>query len=730
MAIRPGRGFRGLTMPAATKAVASAALAVLLALSALAPGASAALDPRFDPSKLQIPPLRPIPKVTPARSVLPNGMVLYLLEEHELPLVAGTVYFRASTAWAPPEKVGLGELTATVMRSGGSAAKTGDWLDDRLGAIGASVGTSMSADLASGSFRSLTENASEVLELLAEVLQRPAFPENKLDLAKVSLRRQIASRNDEIGPLASRVASQAVFGKDSPWARVPEYATVEAITRGDAVNLHRVAFAPERAVMVVVGDFRSADMKKRITTLFGGWKKSGTAPPAMPPVMQAGSPRVVFAPKNDVTQSAVILAHLGFKADDPDLPEMDVLEQALGGGFQSRLFNRIRTQRGLAYSASASAGGGYFKPGVFQARTLTRNDSVMVSLDLMREEVTRVTREALSAEEATLARESVENSMVFFFERPSDVAFRLAFYEIAGYPADFLQKYQAELAKVTPESILEAAKRKVHPDRLVTVIVGKEAEFDRPVNSLGLPLERVDISIPPAPSKLKSAPATPAGRSQGRAMLQKAAEWAGGTAAFAGVKSWREESAATLHMGGQTAAIGTVASWRIPDRLVLVQKLPMGEMTQGYDGSAGWGKAMGEIRDQPDMGTTVKQEYERSLFHLFSKPDAIEVQAEPEKRKIEDVELSVAQVKSDVVRDWQLFFAMDGRLAGMSYVDHGPVGEATFVTLFDDWRDVGGVKYPFASRTKMNGEPFLETTVKEAKLNPELPEAMFRKPAE
>src|SRR6185436_18832823 len=135
----------------------------------------------------------------------------------------------------------------------------------------------------------------------------------------------------------------------------------------------------------------------------------------------------------------------------------------------------------------------------------------------------------------------------------------LGFYEVAGYPADFLQKYQAELAKVTPESVLEAAKRKVHPDQLVTVIVGKESEFDRPVTALGLPVDRVDVSIPPPPSKNAPANATPEGRTRGRAMLQKAAEWAGGTAAFAAVKSWQEETSATIHMGAQSAAIGTSA---------------------------------------------------------------------------------------------------------------------------------------------------------------------------
>ena len=706
-------------------------IAALAASLLLTTAANAALDPRFDPSKLQIPALRPIPKVTPDRSTLPNGMVLYLLEDHDLPMVSGTIYFRASSAWQPADKTGLGELTGTVIRSGGTTKHTGDYLDDRLGAIGASISTNLGADLGSAGFRSLTENSSEVLGLLADVLQHPAFPENKIDLAKVAMRRAIASRNDEIGGMATRVATQAVLGKDSPFARVPEYATLDAITRDDAVKLHQIAFVPERAVMVVVGDFKSADMKKTITSLFGTWKKSGVTPPPIPSVGQVGRPRVVFAPKNDVTQSAVILAHLGFKADDPDLPEMDVLEQALGGGFQSRLFNRIRTQRGLAYSAYASAGGGYFKPGIFVARTLTRNDSVMVSLDLMREEVLRVTKEPLTAEETKLARESVENSLVFAFEKPSNIAFRQAFYEIAGYPADFLQKYQAELAKVTPESILEAARRKIHPEQLVTVIVGKENEFDRPVDKLGLPVERVDVSIPPPASSKTKAAATPEGRTRGRAMLQKAAEWAGGSAAFAAVESWREETSATVHMGAQSATIGTVASWKLPNKLVLTQKLPMGEVTQGFDGTNGWGKGMGQIRDQPDLDHMVREEYERSLFHLFGKPESIDLSVSPDKKKLENVEVTVVPVTSDVVRELELYFAADGRLAGMSYQDDGPAGPATFTTLYDDWRDVGGgMKFPFASRIKVNGEPFMESTVTSAKRNPELADAMFKKPAQ
>lgn len=234
----------------------------------------------------------------------------------------------------------------------------------------------------------------------------------------------------------------------------------------------------------------------------------------------------------------------------------------------------------------------------------------------------------------------------------------------------------------------------------------------------------------PGPTLVRRAPAPPPALAQGRAMLRKAADWAGGPAAFAAVRSWQEETAATLHMGRESAEIAQSVSWRLPDRLRIVQRLPMAEMTQGYDGSAGWGSSLGRVEDQPEMGVTVSQEYERSVFRLFSTPDSLDVRAEDGRRTIEEVELTVARVTSRLVREWRLFFGPDGRLAGMSYRDEGPAGEATFLTLYDDWRDVGGgIRYPFASRTLMNDEPFLEFEVRSAEPNPDLPDSIFRKPS-
>ncbi len=707
---------------------AATLVALALALCTALP-ARAALDSKYDPKNLTIPTLNPIKKVQPERSVLPNGMVVYLLADHTLPVVQSQIYVKSSPTLEPADKVGLGDVAGEVMRSGGSAAKPGDWLDDRLAAIGASVNTYIGSDFAGGSTRCLSENTAEVMALFAEVLRRPAFPDDKIELAKVGQRRGIAGRNDELFDILRRTAGWAVYGKDSPYARIAEYATIEAITRDDCVKMHDRALAPNRSVLVVYGDFDTAAMKKLIAAQFGDWKRDDRPLPAPPPLPQRGAQRVMFAPKEDVTQSGIVLTHPGHRADSPDYADMQVLEQALGGGFSSRLFNLIRTQRGLAYATGADAGAGYFRPGIFLAYSLTRNDSVMVALDLLRSEVARITREPVGPEELKIARDAVENSFVFNFERPSSVAFRAGYFELAGYPQDFLQKYQEALHKVTAESMLEAAKREIEPDKLVTVIVGKEKEFDRPLDSLHQPLERVDITIPPPPSKTAVGPATPEALAKGRQWLQHAAEVTGGTAAWAAVKSIVSDMKVAISAQGQTLSLDITQSWALPDRQLSVQKTPMGEMSQGFDGTAGWAKMMGQIQDDPGAAEQMKEEFERSLFHIFGHPEAMQVQALDASRTVDGVEYKTAFVKSDLVHDWTMYFAPDGKLARMDYQGTGRSGPAKHTEIVGDWRPLGTLQYPYSFKLLVDDKPAMDGTLTDAKLNSTFEEAIFKKPA-
>lgn len=696
---------------------------------ALAGAASAALDPKYDPTKAPVPALHPIKTYSPARFVLPNGMVVYLQEDHRLPLVSGVVYCRASGAWAPADKAGLGGLTGTVMRTGGTARHGGDWLDDRLGAIGASINTSIGQDFANANFRCLKENSAEVIDLFADVLTAPAFPEDKIELGKVGVRRGIAQRNDDLQGILFRLASQAAWGKDHPFVRQTEYATVDAIQRDDLVSFHHLCYSPDRAYSVIYGDFNTADMKKLITAKLGTWKKSGVPAPAMPAVPALGQPRLMFAAKDDVTQSGALFTHIGFLASDPDYAAMDIYENVLGGGFQSRLFNKIRTERGLAYAAGATSGGGFARPGVFIAYTLTRSESTLVSLDILRSEVERSLKEPLGDDEVKRAKESVLNSMVFNYADPAQTAFRAAYYEALGYPKDFLQQYQKGVEATTAASVQEAARRRVHPENFVAVVVGKEKDFDRPLDSVGLPVERVDISIPPPASKTKVAAATPEAMAKGAQWLARATDLAGGSAAWAAVKSWKTSGNLTISMQGQTIAVEQTMSWQLPDRRMAVQKLPFGEMSMGFDGKVGWRKMMGQIQEDPTAARQASEEYAQSLFHLFAEAPKLQVQALPDPKTIDGVAYTVALVKSDEVRDWMLYFAPDGHLARMEFQSEGPKGPAVETQAYDDWKPVGKISYPYAMTVYLNGEKFADGKMATAEVNPTLDPTIFAKPA-
>ncbi len=709
-----------------------ARIALAAALAAGIAGAAFAADVSiYNPRTIATPPIGHVPAVKPERLVLPNGIVVYLLENHELPVVKGTAYFRSSPGLVPADRAGLMTVTGEAMRSGGSKTHTGDWLDDHLSGIGASVTTNVAPVLANAGFRCLTENTAEVVGLWADVVRRPAFPDDKIELSKVTQRRLIAGRNDEMMPMLFRTASQAVYGKDSPWAMQPEYATVEPISADDCRKLHASVFVPERMFVAIYGDFRAAEMKKLLLASFGDWKKSGTPAPVLPPTPAKVTPKLFFAPKEDVTQSGIIVAQPGSRADDPDYAAMQVLEQGLGGGFSSRLVNHIRTARGLAYAAGAQAGSDFARPGVFMAYTLTRSDSTMVALGLLRDDVRAVTQAPFTDEEMRIAKQAVVNGFVFNFEDPSQVLFRAAYYDAVGYPADFLQTYQKALDGVDANAVLASARRKVTPDAQVVIIVGKESDFAQPLASAGLPVEHVDISIPPPPSKHAGAAISADTRAKGRQWLADAVKAAGGQLAWAAVKTLRQSMEATLSIQGQSLTMNGEETWKFPSMKLEKQKLPFGEVVQGYDGSAGWTSAMGQLNDDPKATEDLAQEKERSVWHVFADPSKLDLSALDAPETVEGVAYRAAALQGAKTQDLTYLFAPDGHFAGFAYQDpgQGQMGPARVTQIYSEWSAEGALQVPHHVKVMRDGKVFIEGKVTSVTLNPALTDDVFKKPA-
>jgi len=281
---------------------------------------------------------------------------------------------------------------------------------------------------------------------------------------------------------------------------------------------------------------------------------------------------------------------------------------------------------------------------------------------------------------------------------------------------------------VSAQSVLEAAKRKVHPDQLVAVIVGKEKDFDGPLASAGLSVERVDISIPAPASKLALGAATPEALAKGREWLARAAEIAGGSAAWAAIKSASVDEDQQISMQGQSVSLKSATRWALPDHRRVVRQLPMGEMIEGTDGTVGWISMMSQVQDQPGALDNTRQSWERSLYRLFGHPEQVELQALAEPQSVDGASYRVAFVKSDVIKEWTLGFAPDGHLARMEFQAKGPAGPAKAIVTLTDWRVTEGVQYPHGTQMLVDGKPYLDSKISAVRFNSVLPDSLFSKP--
>ncbi|HIK07664.1 MAG TPA: insulinase family protein [Trichormus sp. M33_DOE_039] len=447
-------------------------------------------------TELQFAPLPEIKLPKYERFVLPNGLVVYLMEDHELPLVSGTALVRTGSRWEGGDKVGLAGLTGTVMRTGGTKKHSADELNEILEQRAAAVETSINEAAGSASFESLSDDLETVFGLFAEVLREPIFAQEKLDLAKTQAKGGIARRNDDPDTIASREFRKLIYGKESPYARTTEYATIDRITREDLVRLHRDFFHPNNTILGIVGDFNSQKMRSLIQAKLGNWQRN----PKMiklplPEVSPANTGGVFFVNQPQLTQSSVLVGHLGGRFDNPDYAALDVLNGVLNG-FGGRLFNELRSRQGLAYSVYGLWSPRFDYPGIFIAGGQTRSDATVQFVRALQAEIKRTQAQPVTAQELARAKESTLNSFVFNFQDPAQTLSRLMRYEYYGYPADFLFRYQKAVSTTTAADVQRVAKQYLKPENLVTLVVGNQTAIQPPLTQLATQVTPIDVTIP------------------------------------------------------------------------------------------------------------------------------------------------------------------------------------------------------------------------------------------
>lgn len=474
---------------------------ILTALSTsllfLASGALAQVKSYRD---IKTPALRKFSMPQPKRIQLANGMVIFLQEDRELPLIRGSARIRGGSRDIPAAKAGLTSIYTQAWRTGGTTAKSGDELDQFLESRAARVETGGGGDSTSVSLDVLKDDFDAVFPIWLDLLQNPAFREDKILLAKTQANSGISRRNDEPGGILGREANKLGYGPESPYARQSEYATIASITREDLLDFHKRTVHPNNIIVSFIGDFDAAKMEKRLRDTFGSWKK-GPQIAKPDPAVRAPKPGIYFVSKGDVTQANISMVHpTTFDRTNPDYPALVVMNEIFSGGFSGRLMMALRSARGLTYGVGGGISSPWDYPGLFRVTMATKSSTALESVEALKGEVTRLVTAPVTAEELSLAKESILNAFVFTMDTREKALAQQVSLEFYGFPSDYYIKYPALIEKVTAADVQRVAQKYIHPDQLAVLVVGNEKEFEKPLSSLGT-VTPIDITIAAAPKQ-------------------------------------------------------------------------------------------------------------------------------------------------------------------------------------------------------------------------------------
>ncbi len=698
-------------------------LAGTLCLLLFAPSASAQTT---DWKQIVIPPLHAFHPQQPRRVALPNGIVVFLQEDHELPLIRGVARIRGGSREEPADKVGLVDTYGEVWRTGGTKSKTGDQLDDYLEALAARVETSGELDSTTISWDCLKQNFDEAFKVFIELLREPEFREDKIALAKNQLNTSIARRNDNPLEIARRESTKLAYGANSPYARVAEYASVAAVTRDDLLDWHRTYVHPNNIILAVAGDFDPRAMEATLREAFSSWAP-GPSRKTTDVSFHEPKPGIYFVQKDDVDQTSIRMVHLGTTRGNPDYYAIVVLNELFGGSFSSRLVADIRTKKGLAYYVRGGIGAEFDHPGVFQLSMGTKSSTTAAAIDALYDDLDNLGKNPASPEELKKTKDSILNSFIFRFDSKEKVLHERMAYEFYGYPADFLERYRAGIEKVTQEDVARVARRYIHKDRLAVLVVGKASDFDRPLSSFG-PVATVDISIPGAAAGKKKELA--GSNPEGKALLAKVIENLGGETKVRSVKSVREKVTLLLKTPQGEMSVQAEEVAVFPNQSWQKMVTPMGEMSTVVSPTAAFMSAPMGTQDMPasEKEEALKDMKREPLFIAQHADDPKFVFSAGGSEKVGEVETKILDVNADGAEVRWFVDPQSGRIIRASWQSMGMGGSGETVADYTDWKSVEGISVPFKEIRTRGGEKEASVEVKEFELNPKVDPKLFEKP--
>jgi len=417
---------------------------------------------------------------------LPNGLRVWLMEHHALPLTVLNLVIPAGADADPPGLAGLASLTAEALETGTRSMDLYA-IADRLEYAGASMRSRATYDGSTVAVSMLKKYLDPVLEVLSELLTAPVFPAGEVERLKGQRLASLLQMKDRPAAIASRLLTNLLFGSHHPYANevIGTEAGLQAMTREDAGGFHDVLYRPERSTLIVAGDLTKEECERQCSRYLSGWRAGTPAPRPGPPAVRAEQPGIYLVDRPGATQSEIRVGRIALRRNDPDLPAAMVLNRVLGGQFSSRLNQNLRERRGLTYGAWSSflplrhpgpllAGGAFHTGGTGEA------------VGELRDEIRRMRQDGVTDEELTFARESMAGAFALAFETPAQVAETLQNIPLYDLPRDYYDTYVDRIRGVSSDDCRRIAEQWLDVDTMTVVIVGDAASVRPQLEHMGL----------------------------------------------------------------------------------------------------------------------------------------------------------------------------------------------------------------------------------------------------
>ena len=640
---------------------------------------------------------------------LPNGLRVLISENREIPMVNLFALVRAGTLGDPAGQAGLAEVTAMLVRTGGTEPLTASAFQERLVQLDATFESAVAESRAQFALRAPSTHFAAVGPLLRDVLSAPRFDPEAVDTTLGQFHDAISQRANNPVAALNRIFRQRLFDASSPWGRMPEFDTLDNIARAEIEEFHRRYYAPAQTELVIEGDVSAAEAKAKVEEWFGAWTAKA-APLAMPEQPKAPGEAMLFADRNDLRLAGFVLGHLGGRAADPDYAAMILLCDVLSAAPDGRLPLRVREAGGWRADWSATWEAGFDRPGEFAIRATLEAAYTTQAIAIAKDELAKLRAGQIADRDIEAARTRLLARLALRAQGSADQALERGVAEFHGLPPDLMARTYQTLATVTKADVARAAARNFLAEQLV-VVTGSSTLFDKPLTTISSKVEPVDL-LPQNARPMKAR--TDAGSlERGRLALAKMQEAMGGQAKLAAIRD------ASLRFEGSVLFGDSMTPIKLWDRWVsggiYRQDQEYSSLSRAvfYNGKIGWIAQPGAVAPlAPAMLGQVRGE-------LFRLPFRLALSGEDPARQVADLGGNVLQITEGDRLGIRVYLdPKTGLPQRFVYrTDFGNGLSVAIEELLSEWKEFDGIKLPTKAVTKKNGRRSDELTMVEAKFN-------------